>query len=126
MRTNEFIFPHLSFKYKRMSEENDNLSEFWGASSSYVWKHFGFESEVIDGKKEIKKQFAVCRVCKAKLRYHGGTSSLGNHLRVKHSISGSVSTVTQKEDTVKQTSIKEAFGVTHPLPRAKKKHWTEQ
>ena len=48
-------------------------------------------------------------------------SILGNHLRVKHSISGSVSTVTQKEDTVKQTSIKEAFGVTQPLPQTKKK-----
>ena len=50
-----------------MAKEVD-LVNFWGKSTSEVWKHFGFESETNEsGVKTIVKTKAVCRVCKSKL-----------------------------------------------------------
>ena len=56
----------------KMSEENTNIGDFWGVSTSYVWKNFGFRFEIIDGKKVFDKSKAVCRICKTDFKYHGG------------------------------------------------------
>ena len=101
--------------------ENNDLVPFWGNSTSFVWKDFAFEYEIIDGKKVINKSKAVCKLCRAKLAYCGGTSTLGNHLRTKHKVSSTVPIAKKDEGGAKKQSlIKESFGVRPPLPAARK------
>ena len=105
-----------------MSDENNKLCDFWGVKSSFVWKHFGFKQKTVDGKTQINKDWAVCRICKSELKYSASTSNLGNHLRIKHNIRGAGET-TRKKDTESrqgQSLIKEAFGITQPLSKSKK------
>ena len=68
----------------------------------------------------IDKSKAVCKICSAALKYVSTTSNLGNHLRIKHQISGASEAIKPKEGEPKQSSIKEAFGVSAPLSKSKK------
>ena len=70
-------------KRKAMGEKVD-LVNFWGESSSHVWKYFGFETELINGEKTVIKDKAVCRECGAKLKYAKSTGNLNNHLKLIH------------------------------------------
>ena len=103
-----------------MSDNSLNLVDFDGKSTSYVWKHFAFEFELKDGKKIIDRSKAVCKICKKYIKYSGNTTNLGNHLRALHQIEGSAKLSSDKVEPVKQTSIKEAFGVTQPMTKVKK------
>ena len=111
-------------KFLNKNMENENLAPFWGASSSFVWKDFGFEFEIIEGKKVLDKTKAVCKICKTKLSYHGSTSTLGNHLRKVHKITSSTLNVdnapSTSSATSRQSSIKESFGITPPLIETRK------
>ena len=104
-----------------MSDENLNLVNFWGKSTSYVWKYFGFEFEVVNEKKVIDEKLAVCRICKSKLKYHGGTTNLGNHLRAIHQIE-SAEEQSKKRESSKQSSKKRLVLRSH-YQKPKKKQW---
>ena len=70
-------------------------------------------------KKIIDKTKAVCRICNTELKFCNGTTNLGNHLRIRHNLSGAgeIQAEKQAEKRPTQSSIKEAFGVTQPLPK---------
>ena len=47
--------------------EDENIYDFPGKSTSFVWGHFGFMKK--DGK--LDKEKAVCHICKRSYKYHG-------------------------------------------------------
>jgi len=59
-------------------------------SRSDIWKYFTLS----DDKKETK-----CKLCNATQKYHGGTSSMNNHLKYKHKTSAD--TLTKSPATIK-------------------------
>ena len=60
-------------------------------------------------------------VCKAKLKYFGGTSSLGNHLKVKFLVTHQAhQDNSEKASTLKQILIKETFEISQSLPKHNK------
>ena len=46
-----------------------------------VWAHFGFYN--LEGKTELDRNHAICRLCKAKVKYFGNTTNLRTHM-VRH------------------------------------------
>ncbi|XP_046542896.1 E3 SUMO-protein ligase ZBED1-like [Haliotis rubra] len=51
---------------------------------SSVWQAFGFPIEYINGKKLVKKDETVCRLCYLRIRYTGSTTNMSTHLRRHH------------------------------------------
>ena len=48
-----------------------------------VWKHFGFHE--VEGKRDLDKTHAVCKLCETKIRYFGGsTTNMRNHVSRFH------------------------------------------
>lgn len=50
---------------------------------SSVWKHFSFCKDGV----VLNKLLPVCRICKGKVKYHGKTTNLSNHLLRRYGIS---------------------------------------
>ena len=109
----------------KMSDEPE-LVNFWGKSSSKVWKYFGFEQNTNElGVKSVDKSKAVCRLCRKKFTYTRGTTNLNNHIRSQHSTEyASEHRDTKSSEPAikqpKQSSIEESFGHKTPLSAAKK------
>ena len=49
-------------------------------NKSKVWQHFGFTKK--DGK--FDKTHAICKICRAAIKYTGSTTNLGTHLKRRH------------------------------------------
>lgn len=53
-----------------------------GRKASYVWEFFGHPK--VDG--AVDKNITVCRLCKEKMPYTGGTSTMGCHMQRHHPV----------------------------------------
>jgi len=60
-------------------------------TKSNVWKHFGFRKNA--GK--LDKSVALCKLCRAEIKYTGGTTNFATHLKRRHEIDLSSPTSTQ-------------------------------
>ena len=49
-------------------------------NKSKVWQNFGFAKK--DGK--LDKTHAICKICRAAIKYTGSTTNLGTHLKRRH------------------------------------------
>lgn len=79
---------------KETSEESDIQTPV--GCKSAVWKYFGFSKK--EGK--INKTHAICKKCKAEIKYTGNTTNLAVHLKRKHGVDNvSLSTTPSKAST---------------------------
>ena len=93
-----------------------NAPSAWKAD---IWTHFGFYS--VDGK--LDKTHAVCKICGAKIKNHGNTTNVKNHvLRFHREVFASTTTTVVVTSSHCQPNIKEALTATLPSNsvRAKK------
>ncbi len=80
------------------------------------WTHFGLKRMKKDG--SLVENFAVCRKCRAEVKYSGGTTNLSSHIRRHHpGIDVSASPISTGVKPVFHTSkprtIADAFGQTY-------------
>lgn len=66
---------------------------------SSVWKHFGFYKR--DG--NLDKTHAICKICRAAIKYTGSTTNLITHLKHQHKVSAA-ETPSPSESAVARTS----------------------
>lgn len=77
---------------------------------SFVWQHFGFPAEMINGKRVSDKTRTICRHCKLTMPYSAAnTSTMQRHLQHHHS-AVLKSTTALKKTAKKQTTLTHTFG----------------
>lgn len=72
-----------------------------------VWKHFGFKT--YEGRKELDKTNAICKLCQMQVKYSGNTTNLRHHLTRHHA-----DRVSAKMSGASQTALEKAFVVKFP------------
>ena len=99
------------------SSMEKHLVDF-ASGKSQVWKYFGFWS--VDN--NVSKEKAVCKICKVEYVYTGNTSTLRNHVLMKHPECSMTS-----KASASQPSILSALqrNVQEPLSSAKQQEFTE-
>lgn len=106
----------------------DSTATIYNAPSnlkSKVWKTFGFLKK--DGK--LDKSLAICKLCKATIKYTGSTTNLSTHLLRRHggtdagdeeSVDANVSQASASKNAQdKDTGFKNFFQLSHNSTRAK-------
>ena len=80
---------------------------------SFVWQHFGFPAEIINGERVTDKTNTICKHCKKKMPYTAAnTSTMQKHLQHHHS---SLLTTAPAMKTLKGQTTLKAFASLPPV-----------
>ena len=80
---------------------------------SFVWQHFGFPAEIINGERVTDKTNTICKHCKKKMPYTAAnTSTMQKHLQHHHS---SLLTTAPATKTLKGQTTLKAFASLPPV-----------
>ncbi len=72
-----------TIEYARaMEEERQIIHPAPFSARASIWKNFGFYQ--LQGKKELDKTYAVCKLCRAKVKYFANTTNLRTHIERHH------------------------------------------
>ena len=66
--------------FGRVTMADEELYVPKACNKSKVWQNFGFAKK--DGK--LDKTHAICKICRAAIKYTGSTTNLGTHLKRRH------------------------------------------
>ncbi len=67
---------------RAMEEERQIIHPAPFSARASIWKNFGFYQ--LQGKKELDKTYAVCKLFRAKVKYFANTTNLRTHIERHH------------------------------------------
>lgn len=85
--TQPFTTPQRPGRVKKVTQINmAEVEQLHPPPSNYkssVWKHFGFYKKAGN----LDKTHAICKICRAAIKYTGSTTNLTTHLKRRHGVS---------------------------------------